>query len=167
MTRYLLDSSVFIQAKNLHYRFVFCQAFWDLLIELNRQGKVFSINKVKRELRKGSDELTEWIENLPDSFWLNENNAITEYANVINWSNNQNFKPKAVKDFAEESRADAWLVSTAKYMSDTVIVTQEVHIDTNIKKAIKIPNAADAFEVDCISIYDFLSATCENNFTAK
>jgi hypothetical protein len=26
---YLLDSNVFIQAKNLHYGFDFCPAFWD------------------------------------------------------------------------------------------------------------------------------------------
>ncbi len=31
MTRYLLDSNVFIQAKNLHYRFEFCQAFCKVL----------------------------------------------------------------------------------------------------------------------------------------
>ena len=29
MTRYLLDANVFIQAKNLHYGFDFCPAFWD------------------------------------------------------------------------------------------------------------------------------------------
>ena len=28
MTRYLLDANVFIQAKNLHYGFDFCPAFW-------------------------------------------------------------------------------------------------------------------------------------------
>jgi hypothetical protein len=26
---YLLDSNIFIQAKNLHYSFDFCPAFWD------------------------------------------------------------------------------------------------------------------------------------------
>ena len=29
MTRYLLDANVLIQAKNLHYGFDFCPAFWD------------------------------------------------------------------------------------------------------------------------------------------
>lgn len=31
MTRYLLDTNIFIQAKNLHYGFDFCPAFWELL----------------------------------------------------------------------------------------------------------------------------------------
>ena len=29
MTDYLLDANGFIQAKNLHYGFDFCPAFWD------------------------------------------------------------------------------------------------------------------------------------------
>lgn len=33
---YLLDANVFIQAKNLHYGFDFCPAFWDWLVESNR-----------------------------------------------------------------------------------------------------------------------------------
>jgi hypothetical protein len=42
---YLLDSDVFIQAKNLHYGLDFCPAFWDWLIASNATGIVFSIEK--------------------------------------------------------------------------------------------------------------------------
>ena len=31
MTAYLVDANVFIQAKNLHYGFDFCPAFWDCM----------------------------------------------------------------------------------------------------------------------------------------
>ena len=40
---YLLDTNVFIQAKNLHYGFGFCPAFWDWLIANNATQHVFSI----------------------------------------------------------------------------------------------------------------------------
>ena len=50
---YLLDSNIFIQAKNLHYSFDFCPAFWEWLDAGNRQGKVFSIEKVRDELIGG------------------------------------------------------------------------------------------------------------------
>ena len=53
-TQYLIDSNVFIQAKNLHYRFEFCQGFWDWLIEAHQAGIIFSIQKVKKELRLSS-----------------------------------------------------------------------------------------------------------------
>jgi hypothetical protein len=40
VTRYLLDANVFIQAKNLHYGFDFCPAFWAWLIDLRgRHGQ--------------------------------------------------------------------------------------------------------------------------------
>lgn len=44
---YLLDANVFIQAKNLHYGFDFCPAFWDWLVQNNINGQVFSIDKVR------------------------------------------------------------------------------------------------------------------------
>ncbi len=43
---YLLDANVFIQAKNLHYGFDFCPAFWDWLDDANNRGVVFSIELV-------------------------------------------------------------------------------------------------------------------------
>ena len=52
---YLLDSNIFIQAKNLHYSFDFCPAFWEWLDVGNEQGKVFSIEKVRDELIGGDE----------------------------------------------------------------------------------------------------------------
>jgi hypothetical protein len=43
---YLLDANAFIAAKNLHYGFDFCPAFWDWLVQSNAAGKVYSIEKV-------------------------------------------------------------------------------------------------------------------------
>ena len=54
---YLLDANVFIQAKNLHYSFDFCPAFWEWIDTEHAKGKVFSIEKVRDELIGGDDEL--------------------------------------------------------------------------------------------------------------
>jgi hypothetical protein len=43
---YLLDANVFIAAKNLHYGFDFCPAFWDWILEKNEAGIVLSIETV-------------------------------------------------------------------------------------------------------------------------
>ena len=67
---YLLDSNVFIQAKNLHYGFDFCPAFWEWLAEQNRKGRVHSIEKVGSELAAGEDELSDWAEKLSNVFFL-------------------------------------------------------------------------------------------------
>jgi|26BtaG_2_1085354.scaffolds.fasta_scaffold24023_2 hypothetical protein len=175
MTRYLLDSNFFIQSKNFSYRFEFCQAFWDLIITLHNQGLVYSIQKVKQELIKGNDNLSSWVRQLPESFWLDEFDYVNEYNSVINWANNklvdpaksQGFTSAAKAIFADEGRADAWLIACASGLPNTVIVTQETKIDPKAYKTIKIPNAAQDFQVSCSTIYDFLSNTCENNFTPK
>lgn len=67
---YLLDANIFIQAKNLHYGFDFCPAFWDWLELNNAQKKVFSIEKVKDEIDAGNDELAEWADQQGSKFFL-------------------------------------------------------------------------------------------------
>jgi hypothetical protein len=57
---YLLDSNVFIQAKNLHYGFDFCPAFWTWLENANAASRTFSIEKVGTELLAGVDDLSDW-----------------------------------------------------------------------------------------------------------
>jgi hypothetical protein len=57
---YLLDANIFIQAKNLHYGFDFCPAFWDWLIAGNQSKRVYSIEKVGDEIVAGDDELSTW-----------------------------------------------------------------------------------------------------------
>ena len=57
---YLLDADVFIRAKNLHYGFDFCPAFWDWLIRQNQAGTLYSIERVGDELKAGDDQLAEW-----------------------------------------------------------------------------------------------------------
>lgn len=54
---YLIDSNVLIEAKNRHYGFDFCPAFWTWLVDSNLRCRVFSIERVKHELVKGDDEL--------------------------------------------------------------------------------------------------------------
>ncbi len=70
MTVYLVDSNVFIQAKNLHYGFDFCPAFWDWLIEQKGAGRAVSIEKVADELQAGDDELAEWAAARRGGFFL-------------------------------------------------------------------------------------------------
>ncbi|MGB7568971.1 MAG: DUF4411 family protein [Chitinivibrionales bacterium] len=53
---YLLDADVFIRAKNLHYGFDFCPAFWEWLTESNAAGMVFSVEKVGDEVLALADE---------------------------------------------------------------------------------------------------------------
>ncbi len=69
MTTYLLDANVFIQAKNLHYGFDFCPAFWEWLGVQNTAGKVASIEKVADEIASGEDDLSNWAQAMGRAFF--------------------------------------------------------------------------------------------------
>ena len=67
---YLLDANVFIAAKNLHYGFDFCPAFWDWLVAGNESERVFSVEKVGDEVQAVGDELSAWAAARGDGFFL-------------------------------------------------------------------------------------------------
>ena len=152
MTDYLLDANVFIQAKNLHYGFDFCPAFWDWLVEQNRAGKVASIEKVADELHAGADELATWVETRGDDFFLRPDAAVVPALRTVSdWASGNGYQPAAVATFMQV--ADYWLVAHALAHGCSV-VTHEVPADT-IRK-IKIPNACIGLNLRCISPYEML-----------
>ena len=92
--------------------------------------------------------------------------ALYEYGRLMQWANdNPQFSDSAKEVFANKDRADAWLVAYAAKHGMTV-VTHEV-LELYIKKAIKIPNAAQHLSVPCVYIYDFLEKVAKGNFERK
>ncbi len=152
MTRYLLDANVFIQAKNLHYGFDFCPAFWEWLVVQNAAGNVASIEKVADELASGEDDLTSWAKDRGRVFFLPADDAILPALGTVSaWASGQGYEPAAVATFLQV--ADYWLVAHALAHEYTV-VTHEVPADS-IRK-IKIPNACIGLGLHCVSPYEML-----------
>lgn len=153
MTRYLLDANVFIQAKNLHYGFDFCPAFWDWLVRENIAGKVASIEKVKDEVNGVEDELSEWVSSLNKNFFLPVDSAVTnQFQTVSIWASTQSYDPAAINTFLQI--ADFYLVAHAKAHNFT-LVTNEKPGNNSVKK-IKIPDACFALNISCINPYEML-----------
>lgn len=152
MTRYLLDTNIFIQAKNLHYSFDFCPAFWDWLTAQNVSGKVASIEKVADELQAGADDLSAWATSRGAGFFLSPDDAVLPALGTVSaWATSQSYEPAAVSTFLQV--ADYWLVSHASAHGFTV-VTHEVPSSSTRK--IKIPNACIGLGLPCISPYEML-----------
>lgn len=149
---YLLDSNIFIQAKNLHYGFDFCPAFWDWLRTENQKGNVFSVERVGDELSAGGDELASWANSQGASFFLPpDERVIPSLANVSNWIYSQSYEPAAVSTFLQV--ADYYLVAHAHAHKFTV-VTHEVPADS--QKKIKIPNSCVGLKIKCVNPYEML-----------
>lgn len=150
--RYLLDTNVFIQAKNLHYGFDFCPAFWDWLAEAHEQGRVFSIEKVRDELLAVGDELSEWAQPQGAEFFRRPGSADFESLAVTSrWAAAAGYEPGAVRGFLMV--ADYYLVAQARTGKFTV-VTHEVPAAS--PKKIKVPDACIALGVECVSPFGML-----------
>lgn len=169
--KYVIDANVFIQAKNLYYRFDFCEAFWEWLYKAHEAGLVFSIRKVRKELVSGdkTDPVRVWAESLPDDFFLDDDadkNVMQSYAKVMQWANsNKHYSPQAKAEFAKLKVADPFLIAVAKQYGYE-IVSQEKS-NPAAKKKIYLPDAADAFDVKTIFVYDMLSKHAESTFKLK
>lgn len=60
MNRYLLDTNIFIEAKNRHFGLDFCPGFRDWLVVKNQGGIMASLDVAKVELMKRDDDLAKW-----------------------------------------------------------------------------------------------------------
>jgi Domain of unknown function (DUF4411) len=149
---YLLDANVFIQAKNLHYGFDFCPAFWEWLTRSNSAQQVFSIEKVGNELIVGSDELAIWSGQRGASFFLPPDaKMLPVLGQVSSWATSQRYEPAAINTFLQV--ADYYLVAHA-FAHKHVVVTHE--IPSNSTKRIKIPDACIGLGIKCITPYEML-----------
>jgi hypothetical protein len=149
---YLIDSDVFIQAKNLHYGFDFCPAFWTWLVNANAASRAFSIEKVGTELLAGADDLSDWAEARGPGFFSPADNAVlTALARVSQWATTQQYEPVAVNTFFQV--ADYWLVGHALAHGHTVVTHEIPSVST---KRIKIPNVCVGLGISCVTPFEML-----------
>lgn len=149
---YLLDADVFIRAKNLHYGFDFCPAFWDWLIQRNEAGQVFSIEKVGDEVLALGDELSTWAAARGSGFFLRPDASIfPALATVSAWGTGQHYEQSAISAFLQV--ADYYLVTHAQ-AGGHVVVTHEVPSASTRK--IKIPDVCIGLSVKCMTPYEML-----------
>ena len=149
---YILDADVFIRAKNLHYGFDFCPAFWEWLVAKNSAGRLFSIEKVGDEIQAVADELSGWAEARGPGFFLRPDTTVfPALATVSNWATGQQYEPSAVSAFLQV--ADYYLVAHAKAGNHTV-VTHEIPSASTRK--IKIPDACIGLGIKFMTPYEML-----------
>lgn len=150
---YLLDTNIFIQAKNEYYGFDICPGFWNWLEEQNRTQAVFSIDPVAKELRTGKDELADWSKRIGAAFFFPlDNEALAEMPRVINAVEAGDFRQAVVQQFMKG--ADPFLVAFA-LAHDHTIVTHEVHVEGQ-KSRVKIPTLCRRLSIPSIRTFDLL-----------
>lgn len=126
--------------------------FWTRMVELIRSGQVFSVDKVKDEIERGGDELTDWIRsNAPAGFFLATDAAtMAKYSYTQNWAQNNpvGFTPPALVEYAQV--ADAYLVATAAAKSMTLVTNERS--EPYRRNRVKIPDACAGIGVQCCDL---------------
>jgi len=146
---YLVDADVFITAKNLYYGFDLCPGFWDGLVHHHREGRVFSIDRVRNELLAGpkTEDLVQWVRNeVPEGFFLDvDSDDVTEaYTEIMLWAQRHaQYYDYAKAKFA--TGADGWLVAHARVHGSTVVTLEQRAPEA--KREIKLPDVCAQFEV--------------------
>ena len=148
---YLLDSNVFIQAKNLYYGMDFCPAFWEWLINANQAGSVLSIQKVRDELLAGDDELADWARRRGEEFFLPlGEDTFAALSQTAEWMRGR-YQPGAIASFLQD--ADYYLVAYALAHGHDV-VTHEIPSDST--KRVKIPTVCIGMNLRYMSPFEML-----------
>lgn len=146
---YLVDSDVFIAAKNKFYAFDICPGFWECLLHHHREDRIFSVDRVRDELLAGrnDEDLALWIkDDVPAGFFLNASTDQVSrvYKEIMVWvERHPRFFEPAKEEFA--SGADGWLVACAQAHRATVVTNEESAPKS--KRAIKLPDVCQAFDV--------------------
>jgi hypothetical protein len=153
---YLLDSNVFIEAKNRYYPFDVVPGFWDWVQAAHQTSDVRIVEAVRDELVDANDDLSTWIKAMPSSFVLPATAiSIDILRNLSAWANGgSQYSAAAVAEFL--SVADYFLVAHARTVNATV-VTNEVPAPA-AKKRIKVPDACNALGVGYLSPFDMMRA---------
>ena len=153
---YVLDSNVFIEAKNRYYGFDIAPGFWDWLDLVHSTGSVCSIEPVRDELVAGDDPLAGWAAAHGPFFRPIDTATTREFPVLTKWADSQRYTAAAISEFLGNT-ADYYLVAFAKAHGDTVVTHERPAPGSH--KRILIPDACLAIGVPCADTFAALRAT--------
>src|SRR5690606_35496397 len=102
MDTYIVDSNFFIQAHSMYYPLDVMPSFWQRVMDLADVGRIISIDKVRNEIVKNKDDLTEWCETkLAKEFFHDSQTVIQHYIQVVQWADSRSghYTPSALDEF--------------------------------------------------------------------
>ena len=72
----------------------------------------------------------------------------------MRWADDGDFSDKAKKDFADQSKADAWIVAYA--MTKRCVVVTHEQYEPDAKRRVLIPNVCHAFGIRYLNTFQML-----------
>jgi hypothetical protein len=150
---YLIDTDIFIAAKNLHYGMDFCPAFWEWLVAANNAKKLLTIEAVHDDLADGGDELAAWAKASDGGFFVSPvESDLAALGQVTRWINDHKTYTSAAKQ-TFLGCSDYFVVSQALGGGHTVITHERLE---NSVHRVKIPNVCVALNVKYMTCWQML-----------
>ena len=149
---YLLDSNVFIEAKDRYYGFTFHPGFWKWLDHAHAKGSILSIKQVRDELMGREDRLSLWCKPRKSIFVDTSDAKTYESLQLLATWVNQNYQPSAQAKFFAD--ADFVLVGFAHAHNHTIVTIEKAAYGQDVK----IPNACKEMDVPVITPFAMLAA---------
>ncbi len=146
---YVLDSDVFIAAKNAYYAFDICPGFWDSIVEAYQHERVRSIDRIEAELLAGQpkEDLVVWVKQaVPPGFFHGTQSkpVLDAYAEIALWvQRSTQYLDRAKAKFATE--ADGWLVAYSMVHGTTVVTNEQPRPDS--RSRVLLPDVCTQFKV--------------------
>ena len=150
--KYCLDANVLIQAWQKYYNPKFCPDYWDILIELGKQDKIFIPELVYEEITRTEDDLSKWVKaskipikkiSEPVTICLQKIYAADPVHKNL------------VDNITGRSLADPWVIAHSLH-ENAIVVTKEEKITALNSKRIRIPNVCDNMGVRWINDFQFI-----------
>ena len=143
--KYVLDTNVFIQAHRQWYRLSFAPGFWTFLLDQHKSGVITSLDRVRKEIKKG-DTLYDWVDKAaPRSLFPTSKEIAVgaKYKEIINWvMATPKYDGAAKALFATDT--DCWVMAYA-YAYDMTVVSHEV--SSQGKGRVKMPDVCKQFGI--------------------
>lgn len=155
--KYLVDTNIFIQAKNLYYPFNFAPGFWDWLEQINGKNSIISIEPVYKETQLVDDEVSNWCKAHKNLFNSIDNKVYQEISNIQKILVQHKTEQSKINDFMR-GIADPYLIAFAKVYDYTIVTQEKLPANNAIvtNKKVQIPPVCIEMGVKWINLFDLL-----------
>ena len=154
---YILDANAFISPSNMWYGLDFCPAYWNWLVQAEKEGLLMSIEDIKEEIdrgnAKGQKELINWCQKNNRLFKC-ETYIPSHFSTVSDWARDLSRPYTASEITTFITKPDSFLITEALARGGTV-VTYERSAPKS-QENIKIPDVCAGLGIECIKPHEML-----------
>ena len=150
---YCLDANVLIQAWQKYYSPKVCPSYWDILIILGNEGRIFLPEMVYEEIVRTEDDLSQWLKTSNIPIRKIDENVTNCLKNIYSVNPIHKF---LVDNTKSRSLADPWVIAHAINERATV-VTKEEKVTARNSKRIKIPNVCDNMNIEWMNDFQMIT----------